>query len=228
VALGNRDTMNDEHLNGSSATDGPFVIGKKRKSPGDDAGSGLAETASRWLGHGSKKIKLPRGDTNQGAMSVSTPGTLPGQDRSLLPLEIWHYVLTYCPPKSLGNLLSVNKRFNAYLDPASPVHADVPSVTQGALRPMEPNAIWQASRRRFWPQMPAPLRSSAELDMWRLACSPKCQACGKVHARDQTSRNPLHPGPGTDGVAVIWAFGSRMCSACLLKGSDKVCGLLER
>ncbi|KAK3301178.1 uncharacterized protein B0H64DRAFT_32769 [Chaetomium fimeti] len=216
-----RDMANDAHVGGSSATDGPFVVGKKRKSPDRDVGSGLAEATSRWPGRDPKKIKLPGDHANLGALSVSTPGNLPGPDWSLLPREVWHYVLTYCPPKSLGKLLAVNKRFNVYLDPASPVHADLPSVTHGALRPMEPNAIWQASRRLFWPQMPAPLRSSPELDMWRLACSPRCQACGRVNARGQTAQNPLHPGPGTDGVAVIWAFGSRMCSACLLKSSDK-------
>ncbi|KAH6845177.1 hypothetical protein B0I37DRAFT_447102 [Chaetomium sp. MPI-CAGE-AT-0009] len=206
--------------------DSPFVVGKKRKSPNGDAGSGSTEATSRWLGRDPKKIKLPDGHANQGILSVSTPGTLQGPDWSLLPREIWHYVLTYCPPKSLGNLLAVNKRFNVYLDPASPVHTDLPSMTEGALKPMEPNAIWQASRRLFWPQMPAPLRSSPELDMWRLACSPRCQVCGRVHARGQTSRDPLHPGPGTEGVAVIWAFGSRMCSTCLLKSSDKELDLL--
>ncbi|EAQ92509.1 hypothetical protein CHGG_00744 [Chaetomium globosum CBS 148.51] len=213
--------MDNEYYDEPSARDGPLAIGKKRKSSGDDAESGLAEATSRGLGHGPKKIKLPASHAEQGTMSVSPPGTLPGQDRSLLPQEIWHCVFTYCPPKSLGSLLSVNKRFNAYLDPTLPVRANLSSVTQGVLKLMEPNAIWQASRRRFWPQMPAPLRSSSELDMWRLACSPRCQDCGKVHARGPTSRNPLHPGPGTEGVAVIWAFGTRMCSACLLKASDK-------
>lgn len=220
--------MDNEYYDEPSARDGPLAIGKKRKSSGDDAESGLAEATSRGLGHGPKKIKLPASHAEQGTMSVSPPGTLPGQDRSLLPQEIWHCVFTYCPPKSLGSLLSVNKRFNAYLDPTLPVRANLSSVTQGVLKLMEPNAIWQASRRRFWPQMPAPLRSSSELDMWRLACSPRCQDCGKVHARGLTSRNPLHPGPGTEGVAVIWAFGTRMCSACLLKASDKVCEWLER
>jgi hypothetical protein len=225
MALDNRNTTTASLLDGSAATKGPSAPGKKRKSPGGSAGHGHVEATSPRPGNGVKKIKFAEGDAKQGTQSGPALGSRPTSDRSLLPREIWHYVFTFCPPKSLGNLLAVSKLFNLYLDPASPARRELrPSATQGALRPMEPNAIWQASRRLFWPsQMPAPLRSNTELDMWRLACSPRCQDCNKLHVPGQiSSRTSSHPGPGTDGVAVIWAFGVRMCAACLLKRSDKV------
>ncbi|EGS17930.1 uncharacterized protein CTHT_0059430 [Thermochaetoides thermophila DSM 1495] len=70
-------------------------------------------------------------------------------------------------------------------------------------RVLKPNAIWQASRRLFWPQMPTPLRSKTELEMWRLAWAPGSRS----------------PGPGRDGVAAIWAFGARFCGSCLLENT---------
>ncbi|KAK4044581.1 hypothetical protein C8A01DRAFT_42762 [Parachaetomium inaequale] len=229
MALDNRNTTTASVLHGSAATNGPPALGKKRKSPGDNAGYGHVEATSPRPGNGVKKTKLAEGHAKQGSQSGPALGSRPSPDRSLLPPEIWHYVFTLCPPKSLGKLLAVSKLFNLYLDPASPAHRALrPSATQGALRPMEPNAIWQGSRRLFWPsQMPAPLRSKTELDMWRLACSPRCQDCGRLHVRGPvSSRTSRHPGPGADGVAVIWAFGTRMCAACLVNRSDKELDLL--
>ncbi|KAL2261851.1 hypothetical protein VTK26DRAFT_3171 [Humicola hyalothermophila] len=149
-------------------------------------------------------------------------------DKSLLPPEVWHYIFTVCPPKTLGNLLSVNKLFNLYLDPASSVNREVPvSVTGSALTCLKPNAIWRASRRLFWPQMPAPFHSKTELDMWRLICSPRCQDCGRLDVRNQkTSLDTRHPGPGSEGVAVVWPFAARLCASCLLKNTVKEVDLL--
>ncbi|KAK4180421.1 hypothetical protein QBC36DRAFT_30868 [Triangularia setosa] len=144
-------------------------------------------------------------------------------DRSTLPPEIWHRIFTFCPPRSLGSLLAVNKLFNLYLDPQSTVSRDVPvSTSSGALLPMKPNAIWQASRRLFWPTMPSPLRPKTELEMWRLACSYRCQYCGKLDPWKQTTVPDSNlRGPGEHGVASIWVFGSRMCATCLLKHTIK-------
>jgi hypothetical protein len=228
TAVGNRDTTADAHFDGSPALNDPAAPGRKRKSSDDTAELNHPAATDPRPALGVKKIRLTKAHAKPDTQSGLRSGSSPCLDKSLLPREIWHHVFTFCPPKSLGNLLAVNKLFNLYLDPASPVRRNVaPSATPGALSPMAPNAIWQASRRLFWPQMPAPLRSKTELEMWRLACSPRCEECGRLHARGQTSSfDPHHPGPGTEGVAVIWAFGRRMCAACLLKTSDKVRGWL--
>lgn len=159
-----------------------------------------------------KRVKLAQAPPTSSSLSL---------DKSLLPAEIWHHIFTFCPPKSLGKLLVVNKLFNRYLDPASSVNREV-RVSHG-LMPLTPNTIWRASRRLFWPQMPAPFQSKTELDMWRLLCSARCQDCGKLDVRGQDgSSDPRHPGPGPEGVAVIWAFAARMCATCLLKNTIKV------
>ncbi|KAK3362803.1 hypothetical protein B0T25DRAFT_443942 [Lasiosphaeria hispida] len=178
-------------------------------------------------GDGSKKVKLAEDDGNQPEQS-SVGGRLPGGDKSLLSAEIWHHIFTFCPPKLLGNLLRLNKLFNLYLDPSSTVHRKVPvSVAHSALAPLKPNAIWRASRRLFWPQMPTPLRSETELDMWRLVCSPRCQNCNKLDTRDKAnSYNASCPSPGREGVTIIWPFATRVCASCLLQNSIKEVDLL--
>lgn len=226
MAAGNPGTATSLHPNGSAAPDDDLAtVGRKRKSPDGSAELDNSDPTASLPGHGVKKIKLAPGDIKHGAQSgVTTAGYSPALDKSLLPSEVWHRVFTFCPPRSLGNLLAVNKLFNLFLDPSSPFRRGWhPSATRAAAGPMEPNVIWQASRRLFWPQMPAPIRSKTELDMWRLACSPRCQDCGRLPATGlASSPDPRHPGPGPDGVAVIWAFGSRMCATCLLKKSSKV------
>lgn len=166
----------------------------------------------------SKKAKL---DVDQGVRLDSN--TL-NRDKSLLSPEIWHHIFTFCPPKTLGNLLRVNKLFHVYLDPSSSLQIVFPpSLGKGAAGFLKPNSIWQASRRLFWPHMPSPLRSMTELDSWRLACSTRCQGCNKQGARSQDSPPELwHPGPGKDGVSVIWPFAIRVCGPCLLNKSIKV------
>jgi hypothetical protein len=202
------------------------ITGRKRKLSDQDEGptSNLSEPAATTS---IKKTKLA-GENN--AQSSSPSGCSWKLDKSLLPSEVWHHIFTFCPPKSLGRLSVVNRLFNLYLDPASSVRRNLPSsLSRGVLEPMEPNAIWQASRRLFWSKMPAPLRSITELDMWRLACSHKCQSCGKVDSRGQTPLpSPRHPGPGSGGVAMIWAFGARMCGPCIIRKSIKVREELEQ
>ncbi|KAK3310344.1 uncharacterized protein B0T15DRAFT_34582 [Chaetomium strumarium] len=213
----------DRSATANLPTSDATIIGRKRKLSDQDEGptSTLSETAATAS---VKKTKLAGGSNAQSSPS----GCLWKLDKSLLPSEVWHHIFTFCPPKSLGSLSAVNRLFNLYLDPASSVRRDVPSSpTRGVLEPLEPNAIWQASRRLFWPKMPAPLRSMTELDMWRLACSPKCQGCGKLDARGQTSLPNLHhPGPDSGVVPIIWAFGVRMCGPCIIRKSTKEVDLL--
>jgi hypothetical protein len=221
MAVENQDETPMLRLDTPQAPDDPTSLGRKRKSPGDNVQAMGGGTQPDRI---TKRVRLAEGATHWDSSPLVTTGAALGLDRSLLPPEIWHLVFTYCPPKSLGNLLSVNKLFNLYLDPSPTAHRDgVPRAPPCALSPMEPNAIWQASRRLFWPKMPAPLQSKTELDMWRITCSPGCQGCGKRGVRGPISPpDPSRPGPGTDGVASIWAFGCRMCALCLLKTSEKV------
>ncbi|KAK1757539.1 hypothetical protein QBC47DRAFT_399878 [Echria macrotheca] len=171
-----------------------------------------------WSEEGSKRIKLTAGESHPPRVRICL-------DKSLLPPEVWHRVFTFCPPKALGNLLLVNKLFNLYLDPSSNFVRKVPSsIPNCAVASLEPNAIWRASRRLFWPQMPTPLRSQPEIDMWRLACSSRCQNCQKLPP--QSTQISPGPKPGVDGVAVIWAFAMRICAPCLLKKSVKELDLL--
>ncbi|KAJ4295813.1 hypothetical protein N0V88_004515 [Collariella sp. IMI 366227] len=209
----------DRLANGSATTDGETTLGRKRKSRDDSAESDSLELASAR--GGVKKAKLADGD-EKGAIARTSSN----REESHLPREVWCHIFTFCPPKSLGNLLVVNKLFNISLDPASTVQ-DGGLGAQHTSSSLEPNAIWQASRRLFWPQMPAPLRSKTELDMWRLACSSRCQECGKRCAQGKTAPpDPRRPGPGPDGVAAVWAFGRHTCGPCLLKNSVKEIDLL--
>ncbi|KAJ9157869.1 Protein lifeguard 1 [Pleurostoma richardsiae] len=200
--------------NAASSGDRP----KKRKSPGDDGPRDpmpSMETA--------KKVKLDSVKMQQ----TSTASGILG-NKSLLPPEIWHHVFTFCPPRTLGNLLLVNRLFNVYLDPSSMIHCEPPApLSKSVLSALKPNEIWKRSRRLFWPNMPTPLQDKTELDMWRLSCSASCSHCGKAAVRDVlNAADPSHPGPGLDGVAVIWPFATRSCGHCLLKKSTKEIDIL--
>ncbi|KAK4452949.1 hypothetical protein QBC34DRAFT_292829 [Podospora aff. communis PSN243] len=193
----------------------PLSVSRKRKTYGDDTDPDDAPDS----GENAKKVKLANRDGKQPSYP-SVRG-----DRSLLPCEIWHHIFTFCPPKSLGQLLRVNKLFNRYLDPSSDQDAPV-SEKHSALAPLKPNAIWRASRRLFWPQMPTPLRSKSELEMWRLACSPSCQYCNKRDDQSRSNAQPPRPGPGVNGVSAIWPLAIRACAPCLLRETMKELDLL--
>lgn len=193
------------------------VLIRKRKSSGLEAKSDASTEVSSQ--ETNKKVKVDNDCAERKSVAVPIP-----VDRSALPPEIWHRIFTFCPPRSLGNLLSVNKLFNLYLDPSSKVSKDAPaSSSSGAVAQIKANSIWQVSRRLFWPYMPSPLRSKTELEMWRLACSHRCHYCGKLDPRKQTTMlDPHLRGPGENGVATIWPFETCMCAACLLKHTIKV------
>ncbi|KAI1336408.1 hypothetical protein F5Y15DRAFT_206134 [Xylariaceae sp. FL0016] len=147
---------------------------------------------------------------------------------SLLPAEIWHRIFTYLPPKTLGNLLCVNKLFNVYLDASSTFRCTFPvSLCVSHIPQLRPEAIWQASRRCFWPKMPVPLRDKSELEMWRLACQTGCQFCEKTKTPvSQSSSDHWLNGPGLNGIRTVWAFGLRTCGQCLSVRSLKEIDLL--
>lgn len=166
-----------------------------------------------------KKVK-----TNQARHSPLSNGSSV-HNKPTLPAEIWHHIFTFCPPRTLGKLLFVNGLFNLYLDPSSKIQRDEShSLPAGALALINPNSIWQASRRRFWPTMPTPLQDKLELHMWQLSCSTSCQFCGKPAVTPQPDlSDPWQSGPGKEGVSIVWSFASRSCGVCLLNKSVKVC-----
>ncbi|KAK3695235.1 hypothetical protein B0T22DRAFT_374081 [Podospora appendiculata] len=210
---------------GGAATDGLPEPSKKRKSPDHTLDPYRADAS--LSGERSKRLKLAetRGAEDL-AHLLAKPSSL-GGDKSLLPAEVWHHIFTFCPPRSLGNLLSVNKLFNLYLDPSSVRKESPVSQARSALALLSPNLIWRASRRLFWPQMPGPLRSNTELAMWQLACSRRCQYCSRRDAKNQACpSDPWRSGPGVDGVVGIWPFASRSCASCLVHNSVKEVDLL--
>lgn len=197
---------------------------KKRKSPEDTS---QPETSSNTLGL-VKKLRLEQSEED--SQGDQGPGS--AVDRSALPAEIWHRIFIFCPPRILGRLLCVCRLFNVYLDSSSKIRCDRPkSPPRSAVSPLQPTAIWQDSRRRFWHSMPSPLQDKTEVDMWRLSVPTICQHCrkqGTVHQRDSKDSPDLwQSGPGKDGVAIVWAFATRSCGTCLLTKSIKVCGYMH-
>ena len=194
------------------------IASKKRKSPIPSEPNSPAAPDNQITGQ-TKKVKL---DTEQdGDLAPADKSLLPPE---LFPAELWHRIFTFCPPKTLGNLLQVNKLFHSYLHPSGGMPSVYPPPLSRTTTPLlKPNAIWQASRRLFWPHMPTPLRNRTELCMWRLACSSRCQQCGKDDSRDPTHGiDLLRLGPGEGGVAAVWPFGICICGPCLRTHSKKV------
>ncbi|KAI0838999.1 hypothetical protein F5Y06DRAFT_267156 [Hypoxylon sp. FL0890] len=185
-------------------------ISKKRKSL--ERADPLSYTAVS-----TKKVKLDE-DCNQ-----PTPAATYPSDKSLLPPEIWHRIFSFVQPRALGNLLRVNKLFNVYLDPSSRYQRKFPpSPSRTSVPRMKSDAIWQLSRRRFWPRMPAPLQQKTELDMWRLACGKRCQICSKPGLASLTPSDDERHRKSQP----IWAFATRSCGPCLMEKTISEVSLL--
>ncbi|EGR50586.1 uncharacterized protein TRIREDRAFT_104741 [Trichoderma reesei QM6a] len=143
--------------------------------------------------------------------------------------EVWQHIFSFVPPRSLGNLMCVNRLFHRYLDPASTFKVSAPdSDLPSSLPKQSPNTIWRASRRFHWPSMPSPLSGRSELDMWRLACSRSCQFCGCRADETDYAGDPLRwsRGPGNDTVSPVFQFFVASCGQCLAKNSIKEVDLL--
>lgn len=202
---------------------------KKRKSPGPDSATSEAfDTTSQTVTQDSQPAKKARLVDADNEVSRASSGLV--KDKSLLPPEVWHHIFTFCSPRTLVSLLQVNKLFSHYINPSSSVRAEYPrSAQRGVLSLVKPNSILVASRRLFWPHVPAPLRSMGELDMWRLLCSKQCQECNKSDVRVQLlPMSHMHAGPGKEGVSVVWPLGIRVCGQCLLLKTVKVRALYLR
>lgn len=180
--------------------------------------SSTAEDVSNGLPQDTRKRLKPVEELH---ISRTLDGALP-RDKSLLPAEIWHHIFTFIPPRNLCLMLSVNRSFNAFLDPSSSGPSISP-LSKSVLSMMKPDAIWRASRRLFLPGMPSPLSGKSELDMLKLARSSSCQFCGKKKQPNPTLPVDLwHPGPGENGVIPIWSFGVMSCGPCIQRRCMKV------
>ena len=199
---------------GSSGLSGSLSIKRKHidlmsETPSINDSNGLPPSEKR---HKVEISEIPISHTLSKATSR--------HDITLLPAEIWHHIFTFVPPRCLGLVLRVNKLFSAYLDPSS-AHS-VTHSTKSATQFLSADAIWQASRRLHRPGMPAPLRGKSELDMWKMACSPSCEFCGKKRPVSTLHQDQWHPGPGDNGVVPVWSFGIRSCGHCLENQTEKV------
>ncbi|KAK8139933.1 hypothetical protein PG984_001056 [Apiospora sp. TS-2023a] len=180
------------------------------------------ETRKRKSSHGEDSMPETEQMGKKAKMALlqqSASPSSPRNHRSLLPAEIWQHIFTFASPERTG-------AFHSYLNPSSPVaeHTTHPSVTnKGHLSTLKPDVIWQTSRRRSLPRMPAPLRNHTELQMWRLACCRSCQFCGKREPPSPVGSNhKTCSGPGTHGVSIVWPFAVSSCGPCLLDRSLKV------
>ena len=202
---------------------------RKRLDGPDDAQGTFGQTGDETLPHnldgstdsridsnGTKRMKM---DDPNGHIKPDSRVEIPG-DRSRLPGEIWQYIFTFLAPPTLTRLLAVNHKFKDLLSEGK---SDDASSIGGYLKFLDSDFIWTASRRLFFPNMPRPLASRNELEMWRLVSGRTCQFCRKESPEPGYVPNQLwNGGPGTDGVRIIWPFGVRSCGKCLTTRMKKV------
>lgn len=139
-----------------------------------------------------------------------------------LPPAVWQHIFLFCPLKTLGRLLQVNRPFHSYLTAVRNV--SLPKPNSGFLHLLDSESIWKSARNMLPVKPPRPLPDFSELEMWQLALSPKCQFCGKSSSFTPGEK-VWQKGPGAEGVRVIWPFRIRSCGSCLLKRCQTVCGL---
>ena len=133
-----------------------------------------------------------------------------------LPAEIWEYIFCFVPPISLGLVLRVNRAFHGYLD-SNQDGEGPPALSSNIVQPIKAEAIWLASRKRFFPEIPRSLHDMTEVAIWRLLRGSSCQICGKSSTASEppSVENFWKNGPGSTGVRVIWPFGIRTCASCM-------------
>ena len=164
------------------------------------------------------RVKRPRANS----YSVGTEADLSCKS-SALPAVLWQHIFCYVPPVVLGRMLSVNHAFNKYLTPGKSEEVPTP-LPNSILQPLQAEAIWAVSRRRFCSGIPRPIHGLNELEMWKLLKGNGCQICAQVKV-DIPVTNPLNPwesGPGDTGVRIVWPFGLRCCGRCLQENTQKV------
>lgn len=191
---------------------GAINLDYRRYISNEDSGN----ISDDWL---TKKRSKPNEEFQRPISRTGNPFQSP-----VLPAELWQHIFCFVPPVFLGRLLRVNHAFHAYLTLGKANEQESEPVSNSIVQPLNPQVIWAASRRRFCPGLPKPIRGSSELDMWRLLRGRNCQLCGETKASSLTlsSENPWESGPGEKGVRVIWPFAVRCCGKCIQEGSEKV------
>lgn len=177
---------------------------------------GTEEPFKDW----SSKKRMKPNEGSQGSISrTGHPFQSP-----ILPAELWQHIFCFVPPVFLGRLMRVNRAFHAYLTPGKTNEQASKSKYNVKVPYLGPEPIWAASRRRFCPGLPKPIRGIHELDMWRLLRGRDCQVCGQMKESNLGSspENPWESGPGDNGIRVIWPFALRCCGTCIPKVSEKV------
>lgn len=147
-----------------------------------------------------------------------------------LPIAIWQHIFCFVPPVFLGRLLRVNRAFNTCLTAGDANQQYSKPSHSGETRTLNPDTIWAASRKRFCPGLPKPIRGLLELEMWRLLRGRHCQLCGEIKDSSSVinSESPWELGPGETGVRVVWPWGVRLCGQCVQNHSEKVVILTPR
>ncbi|KAL8819031.1 MAG: hypothetical protein Q9223_002454 [Gallowayella weberi] len=141
---------------------------------------------------GNKRIRM-----NGFSPSKADHAELPARSATL-PAELWHHIFRFVPPVFLGRLLRVNHAFHSYLTSSTTESIPLDNAVRSGVRPLDAESIWTASRKRFAPGLPKPLRNLKELDMWRLLRGRACQLCGQTKELGSMSGNgnPWESGPG--------------------------------
>lgn len=198
---------------GSIPHPGRTISHEPRKyNPNEDSGNISDDWSSKKRSKPNEEFQRPMSQTGNLFQSP------------VLPAELWQHIFCFVPPLFLGRLLHVNHAFHAYLTSEKANEQDSEPVPHSIVQSLNPQAIWCASRRRFCPGLPKPIRGISELDMWRLLRGRNCQVCGETKASSLTLdlENPWESGPGEKGVRVIWPFAVRCCGKCIQEGSEKV------
>lgn len=136
-----------------------------------------------------------------------------------LPPAIWQHVFLFCPLKTLGRLLQVNRSFHSYLTAVRNVPHSKPD--SGFLRLLKSESIWASARNLHPTKPPKPLPGFTEMQMWQLIMSKQCQFCARTNSFSPGEKI-WQRGPAAAGVRIIWPFGVRACGSCLLERCQTV------
>ena len=211
----------------TSAQENPSIVDQVENIP-HPCGN-ISHGSRRYTSHEEPRESLNDwSSTKRSKLNEDSEEPIPQTENSfqspVLPAELWQHVFCFVPPVFLGRLLRVNHAFKAYLTPDNANEQDSEPILHSVVQPLNPQAIWAASRRRFCPGLPKPIRGIHELDMWRLLRGRNCQACHEKKEPSPTlnPENPWESGPGDKGVRVIWPFAVRCCGNCIPNISEKV------
>ena len=207
-----------------SPSSSPAEVGDMKVIQTASESAAFREVLSKRLKTDDRDLEFPARIAIPSFHSLSLPSN--ALSVAGLPLAMWQRIFCFVPPVFLGRLLRVNKAFRDLLTPrekdgvAQDNNARVP-------RQVIPEDIWIASRRRFCPGLPKPIRGQHDLDMWRLLRGKSCQMCQADLPLMITSdcTDPWRAGPGVDGTRIIWPFAVRCCGNCLKNQTEQVASL---